>query len=166
MILNIALSQVGPLHYQNEIHPGQCFETTVGKVWFSVEGRIWNGENDYTYEDVALPIVNTIILSLSIGYAAIGAAIGSAAAGVESAAVEVAGTTQVLNFFGRGLAVVGSVTEQLTDGLRSPGWYFGNDRRICITGGPKSGGIKYINGQKVQIILEDGVTSFEVKDSE
>lgn len=36
-ILNIALSQLCPLHFKNAVKPGEAFKTRAGSVWFTVE---------------------------------------------------------------------------------------------------------------------------------
>jgi len=41
-ILNIALSQVAPLHFSNAVAPGETFATHTGSVWFTVEWRVDN----------------------------------------------------------------------------------------------------------------------------
>lgn len=43
LILNVALSQLGPMYYENLLRPGMCMDREVGKVWFTVDGRVWNG---------------------------------------------------------------------------------------------------------------------------
>jgi len=40
--LNIALSQIAPLHFSNQVAPGGLFKTHTGSVWFTVEWRIDN----------------------------------------------------------------------------------------------------------------------------
>ena len=40
--LNIALSQVAPLHFENAVAPGETFKTHTGSVWFTVEWRVDN----------------------------------------------------------------------------------------------------------------------------
>ncbi len=40
--LNIALSQVAPLHFENAVAPGETFKTHAGSVWFTVEWCIDN----------------------------------------------------------------------------------------------------------------------------
>lgn len=147
--LNIALSQVGPLYYKNCIQPGECFTFDVGKVWFTVDGRVWNGENDYTGSEVASAIIDctlqavTLFMILFNGRLAIGT--GNV---TEAAAGHCIGTYTRMMSTAKS-AYESDITKKLLlrlfDGnaIHSPGWYFGNDRHISISGGPKyvSGGI-------------------------
>ena len=56
--VNVALKHLGPLYYSNHLMPSDCVTFKPGKVWFTVEVRVWkNGTNDYTDAMAALPIV-------------------------------------------------------------------------------------------------------------
>lgn len=56
VIINIALKQVSPLYYENKVFPGNCATFQTGRVWFTVEARIWaNGSNDYNEAQKILP---------------------------------------------------------------------------------------------------------------
>lgn len=145
--LNIALSQVGPLYYQNFVQPGECFTIDVGKVWFTIDGRVWNGENDYTGSEVANSIIDCTLRAVSLfmilfnGRRAIG-----------SNVPETAG--QCIKTYTRMMSKAKSAYEsditkklllRLFNGsaIHSPGWYFGNERHISISGGPK-----YVSDEK------------------
>ncbi len=67
IILNIALSQVGPLHYQNRVMPGECWKQPVGKVWFTIDATLYTGkENIYTDWSVAKPIVSWSLIGVGV----------------------------------------------------------------------------------------------------
>lgn len=71
--VNVALKHLGPLYYSNQLMPNDCVTFKPGKVWFTVEVRVWkNGTNDYTDAMAALPIVG---LHQAIG--AIGGAVNA-----------------------------------------------------------------------------------------
>lgn len=56
--VNVALKQLGPLYFHNHLMPFDCVTFKPGKVWFTVEARVWkNGTNDYTNAMAALPVV-------------------------------------------------------------------------------------------------------------
>ncbi|KAF9512764.1 hypothetical protein BS47DRAFT_1345002 [Hydnum rufescens UP504] len=61
-ILNIALSQVAPLHFSNAVAPGETFATHTGSVWFTVEWRIDNVPPSLETEETATKL-KTIKLS-------------------------------------------------------------------------------------------------------
>lgn len=72
--VNVALKHLGPLYYSNHLMPGDCVTFKPGKVWFTVEARVWkNGTNDYTDAMAALPVVGL--------NQAVGAIVGAANAG-------------------------------------------------------------------------------------
>lgn len=59
--VNVALKQLGPLYFTNQLMPQDCVTFKPGKVWFTVEARVWkNGNNDYTNAMAALPIVGLV----------------------------------------------------------------------------------------------------------
>lgn len=59
--VNVALKQLGPLYFANQLMPQDCVTFKPGKVWFTVEARVWkNGNNDYTNAMAALPIVGLV----------------------------------------------------------------------------------------------------------
>lgn len=135
--LNIALSQVGPLYYQNYVLPGDCATFHVGKVWFTIEGRVWNGDNEYNGIQVAQPIIDAtleavirfmivlgIVRNPSITFGRVGEEF-TKAMGRAKFAHETDTTNKLLSRLFDGTAI------------HSPGWYFGNDRHISISGGPK-----------------------------
>lgn len=138
--LNIALSQVGPLYYQNFVRPGECFTADVGKVWFTIDGRVWNGENDYEGIDVAQSIIDCTLQAVQLfmilfkqhfALEAVGKAITTfdkKSTEVRSEVIEAHGSDNTRKLLMR-----------LFDGsaIHSPGWYFGDDKRISISGGPK-----------------------------
>lgn len=66
IILNLALSQVGPLYYQNNVKPGECMKRDVGKVWYTIKANVYTGqENVYNDWSVAKPIVGYSIAGKS-----------------------------------------------------------------------------------------------------
>ncbi|KAG4067088.1 hypothetical protein HA402_000079 [Bradysia odoriphaga] len=134
--LNIALCQVGPLHYQNLIQPGNCATFNVGKVWFTIEGRVWNGDNEYDGLQVSQSIIEATLAAVTIFmilFDKTRAPIAAAEVGVKFAKamneVKMAHETETTN----------KLLLRLFNGkaINSPGWYFGNDRCISISGGPK-----------------------------
>ena len=65
VIINVALRHAAPLHYQNLVVPGNCTSMKPGRVWFTVEARVWrNGTNDYNDAQVALPIAGAALHQL------------------------------------------------------------------------------------------------------
>lgn len=57
VILNVALLQIGPLYFQNKVLPGDCVDFKTGRVWFTVEVKVWkNGTNNYNNAQRGLPI--------------------------------------------------------------------------------------------------------------
>ena len=70
IVLNVALKQLGPLYYSNQLMPDTCAEFKTGRVWFTVEARVWkNGTNDYDDAMAVLPIVG---LQQAVGSVAVG----------------------------------------------------------------------------------------------
>lgn len=134
--LNIALSQVGPLYYQNCIAPGQCATFDVGKVWFTIEGRVWNGENEYNGNEIARSIINCTLEAIAVFMIifnvqrnAITFGRTAELLGKAMSEVKIAHETDVTN----------QLLKRLFDGraINSPGWYCGYDRHVSISGGPK-----------------------------
>lgn len=135
--LNIALSQVGPLYYRNLVSPGECATFHVGKVWFTIEGRVWNGDNEYDGKQVAWPIIDATIevvlhLMVLLGIRRNGAIdLGHASElfSRRKSEAKIAHETNTTNKL---------LTRLFNEkAIHSPGWYFGQDRRISISGGPK-----------------------------
>jgi len=61
------MKQVTPLYYQNEVYPGDCVQREVGKVWFTLEAKLWNGNNGYdTLEDIVFPITMITLAALTV----------------------------------------------------------------------------------------------------
>jgi hypothetical protein len=89
LILNLALSQVGPLFYENQVLPGECWVQRTGKVWFTIEARPYLGdENKYTNAERVLPIIGVSLMGIGVAGGAAGAA---GAVGAASGAAEIAG---------------------------------------------------------------------------
>lgn len=164
VILNIALSQIGPLYYENAVQPGQCAKFTVGKVWFTVEGRVWNGDNEYDGIQVARPIIDATLeavmifmLILTNGRNAIGyvGRVGEKLAQAKSE-VKAAHESDTTN----------NLLQRLFNGsaINSPGWYFGNDRCISISGGPKYVSVVDEDNDFHKIDVNTLHNSFEIKD--
>lgn len=64
VIINVALRHASPLYYQNQVLPTQCAEFKTGRVWFTVEAKVWiNGTNEYTDAQVALPIAGASLVA-------------------------------------------------------------------------------------------------------
>lgn len=75
--VNVALKQLGPLYFSNHLMPFDCVTFKPGKVWFTVEARVWkNGTNDYTNAMAALPVVGL--------HQAVGVVAGAIQAGITS----------------------------------------------------------------------------------
>lgn len=56
VIINVSLRHVSPLYYANQVQPESCVTFEPGRVWFTVEARIWtNGTNDYNEAQKILP---------------------------------------------------------------------------------------------------------------
>lgn len=91
------LEQVAPLHFQNTVGPQQSASLHCGKVWFTVEALIDNGENRYSAlksaGGIGLFAAGTV---LAIGTAGAGAAVfagGAAAATITSAGAGISAAT-------------------------------------------------------------------------
>ncbi|PWN44188.1 hypothetical protein IE81DRAFT_37343 [Ceraceosorus guamensis] len=83
--LHISLRQISPLHYQNNVLPGNKADFHCGRVWFTIEARIdRGGDNDGSYskfETFAAPVAVTLtVLSLGAGAVYVAAAGGASAA--------------------------------------------------------------------------------------
>ncbi len=132
--LNIALSQAGPLYYQNFVKPGECFTAYVGKVWFTIDGRVWNGENEYKGIDVAQSIIDCTLQAVQLFMFIYKK--NFAIEDVRQAATNLDVKSEVKK------AYESDITRKLMlrlfngSAIHSPGWYFGEDRHISISGGP------------------------------
>lgn len=72
VIVNVSLRHISPLYYQNYLLPRQCATFTPGRVWFTVEARIWtNGTNDYNEaQKILLPVgIGLLVPPLAAGIA-------------------------------------------------------------------------------------------------
>ncbi|KAH9473606.1 hypothetical protein MJO29_000677 [Puccinia striiformis f. sp. tritici] len=54
--INVALSIIVPIHFQNELLPTQTWETQVGSVWFKFECREDDGSNRYSISQSAMTL--------------------------------------------------------------------------------------------------------------
>lgn len=93
----MASEQVAPLHFQNTVGPQQSASLHCGKVWFTVEALVDNGENRYSAlksaGGIGLFAAGTV---LAIGTAGAGAAVfagGAAAATITSAGAGISAAT-------------------------------------------------------------------------
>lgn len=67
LILNLALSQVGPLYYENHVYPGQCWRQNTGAVHFTLSADVYTGQdNVYTDWSVAKPILVWSSIGMSL----------------------------------------------------------------------------------------------------
>jgi len=103
IILNLALSQVGPLYYQNRVMPGECWKQGVGKVWFTVDASLYTGKEDiYTDWSVARPITSWSLIGIGTATALVGGVVlikaGAASAAVGSAATVASSASSVASF--------------------------------------------------------------------
>ncbi|XP_037027109.1 uncharacterized protein LOC119067914 [Bradysia coprophila] len=136
--LNIALCQVSPLYYQNLVRPGHCATFKVGKVWFTIEGRVWNGDNEYDGIQVTEPIIEATAQAITIFMTLLGKTrepIAAAGVGVGIKLAEAMSEGKVAHE----TDATKKLRLRLFNGkaIHSPGWYFGKDRCISISGGPK-----------------------------
>ncbi|KAF8320605.1 uncharacterized protein EI90DRAFT_2606340 [Cantharellus anzutake] len=74
--LNIALSQIAPLHFENAVAPGETFKTHTGSVWFTVEWRIDNVANSVQSSKKAIKNSNRYSASKSAKTIAVVSAAG------------------------------------------------------------------------------------------
>jgi hypothetical protein len=128
------MKQLFPLYFENFVEPGQRMTRTVGKVWFTIEARVWNKENLYTVADNLSPITNT---SINI----------ENPKGFHSLPIfDQITVPHHIYQSGSGL-IVGSKydnpskrLEALVSGseIRSYGWYFDTAKTLSIRGGPKA----------------------------
>jgi len=99
--VNIALKQVGVLHWKNGVQPGETVTFNVGKVWFTVEAFVdvaWYPKSRYSEFHRTMPIVLASggVLVLAGGAVGAGIAIAAVAGGVAigtASAAAIAGTT-------------------------------------------------------------------------
>lgn len=96
--LHIALKQVSPLYYQNNVPPHSSATFHPGKVFFTVEARIARvthegapSDNAYTHWDTYVPIVAVSLVGISLGAGAVYIASTAVAAG------SIAATTAALS---------------------------------------------------------------------
>ncbi|KAK0557700.1 hypothetical protein OC846_000267 [Tilletia horrida] len=84
--LHIALTQVGPLHWQNNVEPGQTAVLKPGPVFFTIQARIARGvNNEYDNLQRFLPIAVVSVSVVTLGVGAVYFAGAYAAAGSASA---------------------------------------------------------------------------------
>ncbi|OXA60227.1 uncharacterized protein LOC110842607 [Folsomia candida] len=138
-ILNMAMKQITPLYYENEMQPGQCIEREVGKVWFTLEAKLWNGENGYdTFQDIVFPITIITLTALTL------LAGGIASASFLASLAGISSTAGKLFLIGKVIIAAGASTtaKQIVQdwvsrsALSVHGLYMGYDRTFLITGGP------------------------------
>jgi hypothetical protein len=67
--LNIALRQITALYYENKVNPGERMVKTVAKAHFTIEARVYSGDNHYTDMDNIVPIA-----MISLGFVSLCAA--------------------------------------------------------------------------------------------
>lgn len=166
VILNIALSQVGPLYYQNFVKPGECVTFDVGKVWFTIDGRVWNGDNDYDGKEVARSIIECTLEAVALFMIVFGSGRNAITSGrVDETFYQ---AMSEVKLFGKRQNVCEKLTQAISEvkhaheseimkklmrrifngnAIHSPGWYVGNDRRISISGGPKY--VSVDNGKEI-----------------
>jgi hypothetical protein len=150
LILNICLKQAFPLYINNQLLPGQNLTRNVGKVWFTIEAKVWNGENDY----------NSVNVDKIISWIAIGAKVGGATKRImhsetnipttEKTAVYQSGNTYI-TFNKNDLSRVSELRQWLKRIVSKKGVY-GKTRKIAITGGPKANITTTKEGRLIQII--------------
>ncbi|KAE8250994.1 hypothetical protein A4X13_0g4215 [Tilletia indica] len=94
--LHIALTQVGPLHWQNDVEPQGTAVLKPGPVFFTIEARIARGaDNEYDRLQCFVPIaiVTVSVVTLGVGavyFSAAAAAAGSASAVMANISAQVA----------------------------------------------------------------------------
>lgn len=62
--INVALKQLGPIYYVNQLEPDGCASFKTGRVWFTIEAKIFNRyqSNDYDLsQSVILPVGTTLL---------------------------------------------------------------------------------------------------------
>ncbi|RXK41431.1 hypothetical protein M231_01337 [Tremella mesenterica] len=100
--LNICLKQVTALHFENGVEPGQTVKFKPGKVWFTFEALVDDGEKKTRYS--ILKSAATIAL-LSV---AVGAAVATAGVALlpEAAALEAAAAASIAGgFIAKGMII-------------------------------------------------------------
>lgn len=112
----------------------------VGKVWFTLEARLWNGENGYdTFQDIVFPITVITLTALTV------IAGGLASASFLATVAGITSTAGKLFVIGKVIIAAGASTaakQVIQDwvsrrALSVHGLYMGYDRTFLITGGPK-----------------------------
>ncbi|CAL8069573.1 unnamed protein product [Orchesella dallaii] len=135
-ILNVALKLATPLYYENKVMPGQSVVRKVGKVLFTLEAKLWNGENTYDeVRDIIAPL--TMISSAALSGARGLAAMASGHAAEEMKNRQVFSMGKVLLPEGVSEETQTTIKTWITDAaVREHGYFMGTDRTIRIAGGP------------------------------
>lgn len=111
----------------------------VGKVWFTLEAKLWNGENGYdTFQDIVFPITIITLTALTL------LAGGIASASFLASLAGISSTAGKLFLIGKVIIAAGASTtaKQIVQdwvsrsALSVHGLYMGYDRTFLITGGP------------------------------
>ncbi|TGO80138.1 hypothetical protein BELL_0014g00270 [Botrytis elliptica] len=160
--LSLALTQVGPLYYENNVLPGHSMKRHVGSVHFTIQAKVFNRttESKFDEKDNILPILGLTIGALTLGaggalvaatgatvlasVAGIGAGLGSSVAVPAWSATAIAIGSPIVQagtMVGVG-TTAGMVMSNMKDGKKvvdSMGWYMGfSERHFYIGGGPKA----------------------------
>ncbi|RWS31973.1 hypothetical protein B4U80_12996, partial [Leptotrombidium deliense] len=143
LVLNIALSQIGPLYYENNVQPGECMVRKVGKVWYRVEARPDMYVNRYTDKDVALPIIESVLAAFTAGATVV-------VAGDMLSVITITGPflamlpMDKMNLLEKLIdltkTLVMGINKDITKGgpiVWSDGWYFGHSKHLNIINGPE-----------------------------
>lgn len=140
-ILNIAFKTITPLAFENQVMPGQTFRKRIGKFWYTIEARVWTGNNNYNaIRDTVVPISIVVITAASFAASAVirsMAIVTRAPAWVSRAMV--AGRT--LFTWGRSAAVLKGSTNiakaiMTQAAIKDHGNRCFTDRNFVIKGGP------------------------------
>ncbi|KAI1293024.1 hypothetical protein HDE_06689 [Halotydeus destructor] len=139
-IMNVCIKAVTPMRYKNRLMPGRCWNIKAPKFIYTIEARVWTGNNEYNAVSDSVVPVSLIVLtaaSFAVSTVARTAVIASRAPWVARAlrygrTVFQAGRTFVAT----------KATKEVAAGMfsraavRSHGWNFTRDRKLVICGGP------------------------------
>ncbi|CAG8561071.1 2189_t:CDS:2 [Ambispora gerdemannii] len=134
--LNIALKQMTPLYYQNDVKPGETMYRSTGAVHFTIEANIdYARRHQYSKMRKFVPIT---LLSLG-SLLTLGSLLAVANVGMPVWFIK------VLMALGQISVGGGMAYRELSKNasLSSHGWYAGYNHRLAIRGGPK---VVEING--------------------
>lgn len=68
-ILNISLKTIAPLFFENRLLPGHCVIKRVPRFVYTVEARVWTGNNDYSLVNETI-IPGTFLALTALSFAA------------------------------------------------------------------------------------------------